>query len=261
MPNWVDNILTFDADEETAKKIRDIVLDERGQVTFQKLIPRPEELDITNRSSGICDTDLDGFNNKDNFFAGIAPKHADIVATGAEFVCRYYEKYVQKKAEDIPKFNNQIVEAKVDMKGIELLSKPYADGINKEPAEFVQAIKNKIQFGYSTWYRWNIENWGCKWDASETYASDLNSYQFNTPWSPPGPWLEALSNAFPEVTFILEYHDEDPSNNGRYEVKAGELIQSEHWSEPYPTFDEDGPDPETEAQPATGDDPSKDEAF
>ena len=242
MPNWIDNILTFETDETTAKEIRDKILDENGQVTFQKIIPRPTELDITNHSSGICSTDLDGFFNKDNAFAGIAPEHADIVVIGAEFVSRSYKEYVKRKAEEIQKFNDKIVELGVDMKGIQLLSEPYAEKIDSELAEFVQAIRNKVRFGYSTWYMWNIQNWGCKWDASETYMAELNEYHFNTPWSAPGPWLEKLSKVFPQVEFTLEYHDEDPSNNGKYVIQNGELLSSEHWSEPYPEDADDESD-------------------
>ena len=45
------------------------------------------------------------------------------------------------------------------------------------------------KYGASDWYSWSIDNWGTKWDISDSYAdkTDANnaSASFNTAWAPP----------------------------------------------------------------------------
>jgi len=51
----------------------------------------------------------------------------------------------------------------------------------------------------NNWYKWNVNNWGCKWDASETNewfevedGIATLSFSFDTPWSPPQPIMDKL---------------------------------------------------------------------
>ena len=47
----------------------------------------------------------------------------------------------------------------------------------------------------NNWYMWNVNNWGCKWDASEcdgTFEDDTLWFSFDTPWSPPQPVMDKL---------------------------------------------------------------------
>ena len=64
---------------------------------------------------------------------------------------------------------------------------PMPEKLNQEEIEL-----EKIPWNYvPEWYSWRLENWGCKWDASDvTFMYDHNdevmlSCFFNTPWSPP----------------------------------------------------------------------------
>ncbi|MFQ9830242.1 MAG: hypothetical protein ACLRXR_09100 [Alistipes putredinis] len=48
---------------------------------------------------------------------------------------------------------------------------------------------------------------------------------FGTAWSTPEPIIKALSVKYPDVTFEVEYADEDVGNNvGSYSYKSGEQI-------------------------------------
>jgi Ferredoxin-like domain in Api92-like protein len=51
----------------------------------------------------------------------------------------------------------------------------------------------------NNWYTWNVNNWGCKWDANEDSGTfEANNgiatlwIAFDTPWSPPQPIMDKL---------------------------------------------------------------------
>lgn len=85
-------------------------------------------------------------------------------------------------------------------------------------------LTNTMRYGYPTWYEWCIHNWGTKWNACNASKSG-NIIFFNTAWSTPEPIIEALSVKYPDVTFEVEYADEDAGNNvGSYSYKSGKQI-------------------------------------
>ena len=55
---------------------------------------------------------------------------------------------------------------------------------------------NTEKYGYATWYEFNIENWGTKWDACEITIEDFDddtlTLTFDTAWSPPEQFYFAL---------------------------------------------------------------------
>ena len=63
----------------------------------------------------------------------------------------------------------------------------------------------KVSSTDDSWYNWNNRNWGCKWDASsvELVVDEENGenwvlvYKFDTPWAPPVPAMEKLSEQYP----------------------------------------------------------------
>jgi hypothetical protein len=56
-------------------------------------------------------------------------------------------------------------------------------------------------FGQFTWYAWNRENWGTKWNAYDTEVEEeLRIIRFDTAWSPPYPIIVALSRHVPNFT-------------------------------------------------------------
>lgn len=81
------------------------------------------------------------------------------------------------------------------------------------------------RFGYADWYGWQINNWGTKWNASESVEFD-DSIEFNTAWSTPFNLLVALSKKYPEVRFEIRYADEDFGYNvGEYALQNGEEVE------------------------------------
>ena len=82
--------------------------------------------------------------------------------------------------------------------------------------EFKKATQEqKEKYGVVGWYDWNVENYGCKWDSefTPTYISE-NVIQINvdTPWSAPIPFLQKMSNRYPELEFQLFAHYEEGDN-------------------------------------------------
>ena len=87
------------------------------------------------------------------------------------------------------------------------------------------ADEYKAKFGHCDWYGWQTDNWGTKWNAYDQYSDDANVIEFNTAWSTPYSLLVNLSKMFPQVTFEVEYADEDFGYNvGKYVLLNGETI-------------------------------------
>jgi hypothetical protein len=69
--------------------------------------------------------------------------------------------------------------------------------------------------GKGSWYGWRVANWGTKWDIDEkeqrevadmllSESADFTA-EFDTAWSPPLQAIGALSEKFPNDSFVLHY--------------------------------------------------------
>ena len=125
------------------------------------------------------------------------------------------------------------------------------------------------------WYKWNIENFGTKWNTCESkfYSSieffdkdivntkkvlnkllsiDIKNfipivkkilsykvykYVFYTAWSPPIAWLIKVSGIYSNIKFSLEYSVEGFNNGGIIVFKDGKMLINDEWdvSEKYYT--------------------------
>lgn len=89
------------------------------------------------------------------------------------------------------------------------------------------AKENIELFGAEDWYKWRLDNWGCKWDASESdFWKDGDEWvvSFQTPWSPPCKFVETLSKKFQDMEFVIQFADESQmcSPIGQCTYKDGE---------------------------------------
>jgi hypothetical protein len=77
------------------------------------------------------------------------------------------------------------------------------------------------------WYDWNIDNWGTKWDASETRLSwecDDLVINFDTAWDVPHEFIEKLSHMYPDVIIdVYAYEEQGQFSSGRYAGGYGEM--------------------------------------
>lgn len=74
------------------------------------------------------------------------------------------------------------------------------------------------KYGADNWYDWRWNNWGVKWDTSNTEATNLDGewfVEFDTPWVYPGKAMVELSKKFPNLVF--NYGAEEES--GEYDIE------------------------------------------
>lgn len=207
MPNYVTNIIEIRAKGKMLNEILTAIRrdgDEIGSFDFQKLVPMPESLNLTEGS--ITDKSISAF---------ISHLHDEIICHPdrpgrAEEIKRYADaskqylgdKFICKELEYMPptaisaqaELHNMSVESFLE------LGKKYLD--------------NQLEHGATTWYKWCTKNWGTKWDLSEgSKLQDTNKLVFETAWSAPFPIMEVLSKRFPMVQFSHKWADEDLGNN------------------------------------------------
>jgi hypothetical protein len=97
-----------------------------------------------------------------------------------------------------------------------------ADHVENRPAKVriftpdEEAELNNIS--HRSWYDWNRNNWGTKWNACDPEIEDEASKQYGyvritymTAWCEPLPVLQKLAVMFPHLCFIFEWRHEDES--------------------------------------------------
>lgn len=185
-----------------------LMLDEEGNITFNKVIPRHEDLDITSP----CEWNKKSFNHK----------LANFCQTIETFLTENYnetitqEEFVNKVYLNIP---NHMKFSFIEAQGRDITSDDY----KKCMTSLLKGFFNEKRHGYPTWYEWSYANWGTKWNAIiDVQCSNGNSYCFQTAWSCPTPVFNKLASM--GVEFILAWADEDKGHNlGIVEVKDGQI--------------------------------------
>lgn len=79
------------------------------------------------------------------------------------------------------------------------------------------------------WYTWNVNNWGCKWEANNidlVVKDKRHTYMFLTAWSPPSPVLRACARAFPQLRFTHRYWECGIGFRGWDKYKDGVMVDS-----------------------------------
>lgn len=107
------------------------------------------------------------------------------------------------------------------------------------------ADTNELAKSDNSWYSWNNQNWGCKWDVAvaddqeypDTYMEGPTAngdnlvvyYNFNTPWGIAEPVLEKLSSQYPDLLLTLSY-EEETGWGGEREYLRGECISESEYN-------------------------------
>lgn len=201
MPNWVINRVYITGPEDKIKEFEDKVLDlsegAEKVFSFERLCPRPEELENT------TSPDPRPTKKKIRTSDGVEME-VDVYQT----VINEWEISRAISAGETP---------------------PEPIPCNNATPEQQDELRKK--YGASNWYDWNNRNWGTKWDANESfYNKEEKMLQFETPWSAPGPIHQKMAEMFPDLTFQGTYADEDFGSNTGY-IEDGEVYFLEDQSE------------------------------
>jgi hypothetical protein len=90
-----------------------------------------------------------------------------------------------------------------------------------------------------SWYSWNSDNWGTKWDACDVSTDitmlgetvqQFNIY-FDTAWGPASQVVEAMSIQYPTLE-ISVYWEEEQGFGEEYELLAGNITNATSWDIP-----------------------------
>ncbi|MET4257241.1 hypothetical protein ABIC09_002177 [Bradyrhizobium sp. S3.12.5] len=86
-------------------------------------------------------------------------------------------------------------------------------GSQMETPEYKEIQAKAIaETGHKDWYEWSCAMWGTKWDACEinlvNESDDNLEVHFETAWSPPSQWLEAIRIKYPDLTFWMFYRED-----------------------------------------------------
>ena len=79
--------------------------------------------------------------------------------------------------------------------------------------------------GIPTWYDWNRENWGTKWNSYSLKKINENVFTFDTAWNSVPKIITRMSKDFPDVRIVYTYADEDTGYNcGKLIFQDGEIV-------------------------------------
>jgi hypothetical protein len=195
MPNWVECELIVSGEPDRLKEFINFVKSDETVFDFNKIVPMPESLHL---EAGAAEM-------------GYEVKYGD------------YTQYL-----DAPWVKEAGVTTKEGL--IKLIEDKHPEYI--EMAE--QYKFNLDTYGSRHWYDWSIENWGTKWNASDTERDDdcdsVIEYTFNTAWAPPEPVILSASKQFLNLNFELNYFEGGMGFKGTYIVENGEVVD-EHQSD------------------------------
>jgi hypothetical protein len=198
MPNHVTNLLTITAATEgRVDEIKSLISGKSGDdeimhIDFNKILPRPEALDITSGST------------TSNGIAILKYREGD--ETEISKIMQY------KWSRGFANYDDLVNH---------LLEKELA---NLEEAQ--KALDNEKVYGHRDWYGWTRDNWGTKWNAYSQELSEEGVIKFETAWSTPEPVIYALSQMFSDAQFNVRYADEDFGHNvGEYTYVDGEMVE------------------------------------
>lgn len=199
MPNWIINKLSFEGNKNRIEEVMSHISTEDEMIDFNKVIPRPKSLDITSGSK--TDLGLDLIRHLEN-------------GDSSSLLKRY--SYFKNNDKSFDVWVNDLLKE---------------EDIEKTMEVGRIALENEKIYGHKDWYSWSIDNWGTKWNTSQSYLCN-DEIVFETAWSNPFPVILKLSEDFPDLVVKLKFADESIGDNcGEYHLKGGEVIYQIEYDE------------------------------
>lgn len=206
MPNHVRNVVKFEQLDE-GKTVSELLQEIHGEkenqyISFNKVIPMPEELDIVSGSRTLLSRDIYRMMKKGETLTDYEYRSIHVWAGDKENKLAH-EEAAQKLIDD----------GTVDLKTAK------------------QSFENEKKYEFPDWYDWRISNWGTKWDAYDQYKVDDNTIAFNTAWAAPAPVMEKLAKDNPNMRIDHKYADEMPNLVGHTIYERGEKVYDQTYYE------------------------------
>ncbi len=217
MANWVRNHLIIHGDKavELLKSLLSELQEEKGKMEFDfnKIRPMPDELNI--QASPVA-------KNSARLFLNSMDEYCDEqIKYGKLFKQAYKGDYFTLIGD----------EAKTLMKETMSCHDLEAEGhplLFKNPDEVFdygkRVLDNFAQYGAVDWYDWRRNNWGTKWNTTNTEipAEGVAEVYFDTAWSPVVALMQELSKQNPDCKFEYEYAEEQAAfMTGKFEFEKG----------------------------------------
>lgn len=234
MPNWVQNILTIYGQETKIEKCLLFCKSEDSDFDFNKIVPMPETLDITvSRDSVQAAAYVYSLlsEKKQKEISGVLKTTTTMEAVCFPRVEKTWFEAIDDCLKDVDVWNQKINSWKPGASDIECGAETF-----EEYGRIV--LNNILNYGHTGWYTWRCDHWGTKWtddnvvvDRSGQTGHGQESQATvycQTAWDCPAPIVYALSEKYPELTFMLAYADEDiGSNCGFFSLKRGVALHGD----------------------------------
>ena len=181
MPNWCYNEIRAKCSEEEAKQIMEEIKGPNGDVDYNSIIPMPITIPNYTVDETFLLECLAAFCTIQNV---PWPKMSIVKDL---YMKNMYSSYINKK---------------------------YV--VSRQQHDIMYLIGQLVYYnlttnGYLSWYDWHLNNWGVKWNASNSevdqYDGDL-IISFDSPWWTPNRVLEQLSKKHPDVEFKVDLSGE-----------------------------------------------------
>ena len=218
MPNDCTNIV------RAPKEVLEEIFDD-GKTTFQKLIPMPKELDIT---EGTVTENAIAFAMSKKESEEFLQMKKLLEGTKDDYYGDLWNKYMKKitvgKIKEIESADRRYIPDETERKlGIKTLE------------EFGNlCLNNILKYGCATWYDWSCKNWGTKWDAiHEKGTPEDGELIFLTAWSEPINVIEKLFEKYPNSKIEWEYIGECNEFEGKFYSDGKGNVKNEYKEKEY----------------------------
>lgn len=220
MPNWVTNRLTFVGENAREILASHLIKNEDGEYSFDfnSVEQMPKELDIEKNSRSSDGLKL--------YLAKINPLIPNLGCKEDKILpfTSYAGKILDMFGNDVQEHMNHYI---LKPSEIEELKVKYKEKFKDTIALGKQVYSNIEKYGSSDWYEWSYKHWGCKWNATNTFAcEDGVTVYFDTPWGTPSEMMKTLAKMHPDISIKHDYAEEQIAFMcGHDEYANGELVE------------------------------------
>lgn len=218
MPNYCFNRIIIDGDETAVSEALPFLIDDSNQVNFSITLPRPEIMNI-NPFHIPANIDKEELPDKlyevpEAFYEDHPLQSVSILKDEIKADKRMSIVYLVPTPSSVAnlfEFLQKYEWYKPDDNIVQTINKAltYAKSFESESDDKIYFLITSLiclyydkyiapyclsEYGYTSWYDWNLANWGCKWNVYDSDVIEENHiYDFCTAWNPPIEWFNNLA--------------------------------------------------------------------